>query len=870
VFGITRWRKTTRTLSLSLVLAMTVSLWGCGGSAPAAVPPEAIVPKSKPAPTKISGKISEVSPPEVIQQLREVLDRYQPQMAIVEPRSNQVLEDNTVSVKLQVKDLPIFKDAKLGLGPHVHLFLDDQPYQAVYDVSQPVVLKDLTPGTHTLRAFASRPWHESFKNEGAYAQTTFHVFTKTPNHNPDPAQPLLTYSRPQGSYGAEPIMLDFYLTNAPLHFVAQEDKNDEVEDWRIRVTINGSSFVLDRWQPIYLKGFEPGKNWVQLEYIDENGNSIQNVYNNIARLFTYEPGGSDTLSKLVRGDLPFDAARSIVDPNYKVDSSYKQSEPSPQPAVIKPLAPEPSPSITPEPKPAPSPLVPVIPAPEAKGKLPSEPQPLDLKDKQEAETSKGTSPSESKPREIKPSDKPKGGFFNRPRPSAEKPAPDVIPSPVPSQVPEVLKAKESEPQTPEVKVPKPEVPAAKVPEVKAPEVKETPKASPFSRSTSPKSPDALKAKQTEAEKPKVKVSAPEVKTPVGSEPEVKTPEVKETPKEGFFNRFNRRRSATPTPTLSPVPPSEPAKSIEVAPKAVPTPDSVIKPFDRSPTSPEPTPKDSSGAPPKVKDLQTTETKIPELAPPKPQETPKAAIPDSLDTTRDRFRRSVSPPTTAPSSAPQEVTPAAKSKDNPPDVLAPSEAPVKVLEPAAPSSQPKKSFLDRFRRSATVPKVAPSVTPSPQLPTPRPREEQEAREIRRAEPTQAPIESKGNSARDNQDNLVDRLRRSPATPKPTPLTTPSTAPRVAPLPTVEQKEPLIEKKIPKPSESSAPVSKKPASLEKSTAQPPKSEPSVPKPSAATDFQPQTELERRLGIPLKPRSETTLEKPASESTPVPTAQ
>jgi hypothetical protein len=902
------------------------------------------VPKSKPAPTKISGKISEVSPPEAIQQLREVLDRYQPQVEIVAPRSNQVLEDNTVSVKLQVKDLPLFKDAKLGLGPHVHLFLDDQPYQAVYDASQPVVLKDLAPGTHTLRAFASRPWHESFKNEGAYAQTTFHVFTKTPNHNPDPAQPLLTYSRPQGSYGAEPIMLDFYLTNAPLHFVAQEDKTDEVEDWRIRVTVNGSSFVLDRWQPIYLKGFEPGKNWVQLEYIDENGNSIQNVYNNLARLFTYEPGGSDTLSKLVRGDLSFEAARGIVDPN------YKPAEPSPAPEVIRVPAPQPSPSPTPEAKPVPeakpAPLpLPIFPAPETTDQLPAEPQKapaINLKDKQE-EASKATPSPEGQS-----SEKPKGGFFNRFRPNAGKPVPDVVPSPVPSQVPEVIKAKEAEPQKPEVKLPEPEAPAAKIPEiktpevkapevketpksgffnrstpskgsetakarkpeaekpgitlpkpevkapeskpevktpevsepkVKTPEVKETPKGDSLNRSTSPKVPESVKAKKPEAENPEVKIPKPEVLTPDGSRPElktpevsepgVKTPEVKETPKEGFFNRFNRRRLETPAPAVSPVPSTEPEKSIEAAPKKTPS-DSVLERSDRSSSSTKPAPKDVSGTATKVKDLQSTETKVPELVTPKVKETPKVTVPDLPgETTKDRFRRPVSTPTPQPSVKPSETAPAAKAEET-------SEEPVKMLEPATPASQPKKSFLDRFRRPTAAPKTVPSVTPSPQVPTPPAltapaNEGQDTRETRRSEPARTSSESKVNSSDNSaKDNLVDRLRRAPATPKPTPLATPSTSPRVTPLPTVERKESPIETKIPKTPESSAPVFKKPAPLEKSTAQPPKSEPSAPQPSAAPDFQPQTELERRLGIPLKPRSETTLEKPAPESTLVPTAQ
>jgi hypothetical protein len=146
-----------------------------------------------------------------------------------------------------------------GLGPHLHVILDNQPYQAVYDLDKPLVFEDLPPGTHTLRVFRLPPWHESFKNEGAYAQTTFHIFTKTTDNNPDPALPLLTYSRPTGSYGAEPIMLDFYLTNAPLHLVAQESADDDIADWRIRVTANGQSFVLDRWQPVYLKGFKRGK-----------------------------------------------------------------------------------------------------------------------------------------------------------------------------------------------------------------------------------------------------------------------------------------------------------------------------------------------------------------------------------------------------------------------------------------------------------------------------------------------------------------------------------------------------------------------------------------------------------------------------------
>ncbi|GAB4365492.1 MAG: hypothetical protein Kow00121_02060 [Elainellaceae cyanobacterium] len=286
-----------------------------------------------------TSRLSEVAPPKAILELREELEKYQPQVQILSPRSGETVQDTTVSIRLQVNDLPVFKDEDLGLGPHLHFILDNQPYEAIYDASTPVVLKDLAPGTHTIRVFASRPWHESFKNEGAYAQTTFHVFAQTPENNPVSEQPLLTYSRPKGDYGAEPIMLDFYLTDAPLHLVARENLADDILDWKIRCTVNGESFTFDRWEPIYLKGFKPGRNWVQLELLDERDNLYFNPFNNTVRLINYEPGGTDTLSKLTRGELSALDAMKIVDPNYV--PPVPEPEPELEPSLEPGLEPEP-------------------------------------------------------------------------------------------------------------------------------------------------------------------------------------------------------------------------------------------------------------------------------------------------------------------------------------------------------------------------------------------------------------------------------------------------------------------------------------------------------------------------------------------------
>ncbi|MDB9466435.1 hypothetical protein [Dolichospermum circinale] len=300
-----------------VALVLIVSLTSCVESVSSKEP--SIQPQVKAPPaSEISGTFSETAPPDVIQALRPSLESYQPQVSILSPQIDEVLQENTVNVRLQVKDLPIFKDPQWQLGPHLHLILDNEPYIAVYDLNQSVVLPNLSPGTHTLRVFASRPWHESFKNEGAYAQTTFHILTKTEENNPDAKLPLLTYSRPNGNYGAEPIMLDFYLTNAPLHSVAETNPDDMMSNWRIRSTINGESFILDRWQPIYLKGFKPGKTWVKLEFLNNQGQPVKNAFNTTIRLINYQPNSQDTLSKIVRGELTADEVRGIVDQNYTV------------------------------------------------------------------------------------------------------------------------------------------------------------------------------------------------------------------------------------------------------------------------------------------------------------------------------------------------------------------------------------------------------------------------------------------------------------------------------------------------------------------------------------------------------------------------
>lgn len=378
--------------------------------------------------------VVEVSPPEAIQKLRVKIDQYTPQVKILSPAADQLIKDDTVSVRFEVRDLPIFKDEKLGLGPHLSVFLDNQPSQEVYDLSQPLVFKELAPGTHTIRVVANRPWFESFKNPSAYAQTTFHVFTRTEENIPSPNQPLLTYGQPQGVWGTDTVFLDFYLSNLP-----KTVSNKGIKaNWRVLVSINGSSFYIDDWHPLYIQGLKPGKNWVRFELTDRRGQKIGNAFNDTIRVIEVREKGDSTLAKLVRGDLSAIDAGGIVDPHYKRPQPSPTQSPAPQlgPASISTPEPKATPAQSPQLKaPKPTPL----PAPASKQPKPAPaPKPASPK------------PSEVEPPTATPSQvedgKPKGVDKRSAGDSAKTPAPKT-PAPSKTDEKQTLKTQKGQPSS---------------------------------------------------------------------------------------------------------------------------------------------------------------------------------------------------------------------------------------------------------------------------------------------------------------------------------------------------------------------------------------------------------------------------------------
>jgi hypothetical protein len=249
-------------------------------------------------------------------------DEAKPVLKIVSPEKDAVINGSTVEVKLNLSgDLKSYmphKDPATGKGNHIHVILDNQPYEAYYKLGQPFELRNVVAGKHTLRVFPSRPWHESYKNEGAFQMVAFSVKgggdaskpTTTnsgqtmANNNSgasqpapregkdvsastagevDPSKPLLTYSRPKGEYkgeDADPIMIDFWLTGAKL-------KGDGGE-YRVRYVIDDDDAkYIDKWEPIWLSGWINGKHTVRLELLDKDGKPVENGgYNTTSREIT--------------------------------------------------------------------------------------------------------------------------------------------------------------------------------------------------------------------------------------------------------------------------------------------------------------------------------------------------------------------------------------------------------------------------------------------------------------------------------------------------------------------------------------------------------------------------------------------------------
>ena len=307
-------------------------------------------------------RLREVAPPGAVQQLREALAERQPRLRILAPSAEAVLPAGPWTLRLQVEDWPLVEGGALGLGPHLLVAIDDgEPLPLTRTET---TLPELSPGSHRLTVMAARPWGEVVKSPGAMAQIRLHRTAVNSLALPEPGTPQLLAVSP-GAAAAEPLLLDWLLIDAPLQHLRDDDAL-----WRLRVTVNGDSFLVDRQTPLWLRGWRPGRNALQLELLDGRGEPLNPPFNSLVREVRLDPsrprpawqgpGLSAADLAILLGEAPLAVATELL------------QEPPPAP-IPSPIA---APPAAPEPEPSPESEASVQPQAPAEPPTASEPEPV--------------------------------------------------------------------------------------------------------------------------------------------------------------------------------------------------------------------------------------------------------------------------------------------------------------------------------------------------------------------------------------------------------------------------------------------------------------------------------------------------------------
>ena len=346
------WRKGLLTLLFVALLVLPVG-YGPISWKRATPPADGLLQTQAP-----SGRLQEVAPPGAVQQLQEALALRRPQVTIEAPRDGANLPAGPIKLSLKVRDWPLVDAGELGLGPQVVVQVDDLP--AIRLSGLELELPSLSPGSHRITAYAARPWGEAVKSPGAWSQIRVHRVTANPLAIPQPGTPQLIPVSPADLAGSEPLLLDWLLLDAPLQGLRDNDGS-----WRLRVSVNGDSFLVDQNSPLWLKGWQPGSNSLLLELVDGLGEPLNPPFNSLVRevvLDPSKPGLGWQKGRLAEGELAQLLVTAPPEPPAQTPTQPEpESEPEPE------LAPEPVPELEPESEPEPEPVAEPepVPAPQA-------------------------------------------------------------------------------------------------------------------------------------------------------------------------------------------------------------------------------------------------------------------------------------------------------------------------------------------------------------------------------------------------------------------------------------------------------------------------------------------------------------------------
>lgn len=265
-----------RTASLLVCLAAGVAACGEAGEVEVRLPPVDVVPR----------------PPFQLMQVADARARFaETRLGMATPEEGAaVAQGDTVLVSFTLSgfDLGVPTPGSLerGLalaaeGQHIRLLVGDRREMVVTDLDEPVVLADLPPGIHHLRAVPVTEWYESIKTPGAFVHRVIQVGEADSAPRQDDG-PVLTPVRPWGDYrgaAADSILVDVHLAGVRL-------SEDGI---RLRLTVEGLGRAeMTRWTPHVMVGLPDGVHTIRLELVDEQGRRLPGSLARAERVITVD------------------------------------------------------------------------------------------------------------------------------------------------------------------------------------------------------------------------------------------------------------------------------------------------------------------------------------------------------------------------------------------------------------------------------------------------------------------------------------------------------------------------------------------------------------------------------------------------------
>ncbi|MDA0727308.1 MAG: hypothetical protein O2929_06775 [Cyanobacteria bacterium] len=269
---------------------------------------------------------------------------------MLSPANDSTLPAGPWTLKLKVQDWPLYEDETNGLGPHLVVQLDDQPPRRISSAAeaQGLSMPELSPGSHRLTVFASRPWGEVVKAPGASQQLRLHRVARNASQLPATGSPQLIAASPSDLQHSEPVLIDWLLIDAPLQHLRDDDAR-----WRLRVSVNGDSFLVDRQTPLWLKGLKRGSNAVQLELLDGRGDPLNPPFNSVVREVVIDSSPRPSWQQASLSAQALAALSGTPEPEPVTPPAAEIQTKEPETAPPQPAPPEASEPERPEPQTAP-------------------------------------------------------------------------------------------------------------------------------------------------------------------------------------------------------------------------------------------------------------------------------------------------------------------------------------------------------------------------------------------------------------------------------------------------------------------------------------------------------------------------------------